>query len=93
MPVLFFLPAGWVKSNSFFNLQALVVAGGHDGSNYLSSVLTLLPGVPVWTPIASLPRPLKGARASIVGGRVRLTGGRDGSSNRQEVMVDNWVGG
>ena len=73
-------------------MQALVVAGGHDGSNYLSSVLTLLPGAAVWTPIASLPRALKGARASIVGGRVRLAGGRDENSNRQEVMDDDSMG-
>ena len=67
--------------------QELVVAGGKDGSNnYLSSMLTLLPGATAWTPLASLPRPLDRARASIVGGRIRVTGGEDGGSPRSEVM-------
>ena len=51
-------------------------------------MLTLLPGAPSWTPLASLPRSLDGARASIVGGKMRLTGGLDdGSSYRSEVSV------
>ena len=54
------------------------MAGGFDGSNILTSVLTLLPGAEDWTDLASLPRPLGGARASIVGGRLRMTGGWDG---------------
>ena len=77
-------------------LQAFVVAGGlTDGDNHLSSVLTLLPGAPAWTPLASLPRKLWGARASVVGGNIRVTGGSDGSATggiggyafRSEVMV------
>ena len=70
------------------HFQAFVVAGGYNGSNYLSSVLTLLPGATAWTPLASLPRPLYGAQASIVGGRIRVTGGYDGrgGSRRSEVM-------
>ena len=56
--------------------QAFVVAGGADGSYYISSVLTLLPGATSWTPLASLPRGLWRARASIVAGdRVRVVGG------------------
>ena len=72
-------------------LQAFVVAGGReDGSNYLSSVLTLLPGAPAWTPLASLPRALFYARASVVGGKMRVTGGRDdGLTYRFEVMIEN----
>ena len=71
-------------------LQAFVVAGGReDGFNYLSSVLTLLPGAPAWTPLASLPRALSGARASIVGGKMRVTGGSDGGTYRSEVMIEN----
>ena len=64
-----------------------MVAGGADGSyNYLSSVLTLLPGAEEWTPLASLPRALGGAQASIVGGRLRVTGGRNGGGSfRSEV--------
>ena len=70
-------------------MQAYLVAGGFDGSNYLSSVLTLLPGATDWTPLASLPRPLYDARASIVGGRLRVNGGvDDGFSFRSEVMIE-----
>ena len=55
--------------------QAFVVTGGWDGSNRLSSVVTLLPGATTWTPLASLPRPVSVAKASLVKGRVRLSGG------------------
>ena len=72
-------------------MQALLVAGGNGGSNFLSSVLTLLPGAEDWTPLASLPRPLVGARASIVGGRLRVTGGYTGSFSRSEVMAHEIV--
>ena len=50
-----------------------MVAGGEG----LSSVVTLLPGAEAWTPLSSLPRALSNARASIVGDRIRLTGGFD----------------
>ena len=71
-------------------LQAFVVAGGYDdGYNSLASVLTLLAGAPDWTPIASLPRALVGARASIVLGKIRVTGGYEGGARRSEVMVAN----
>ena len=67
-------------------MQALVVAGGNNGSVNLASMLTLLPGAESWTSLAPLPRALYGARALIVGGRLRLTGGRDdGGSYRSEV--------
>ena len=65
-----------------------MVAGGYseDGfKNELSSVLTLLPGAEEWTPLASLTRALIYARASIVGGRLRVTGGYSGGSYRSEV--------
>jgi len=65
---------------------AFVVAGGRDGSNYLSSVLTLLPGATAWTQLASLPRPLRDAQASVVGGKLRVNGGYDGGSYRSEVL-------
>ena len=65
------------------HFQAFVVAGG-DG---LSSVVTLLPGATAWTPLASLPRGLGGARASIVaGGRMRVLGGLSSSSFSSEVI-------
>ena len=74
-------------------LQAFVVAGGlDDGWNRLSSVLTLLPGAPDWTPIASLPWQMasRNARASIVGGKIRVTGGYEGGGlRRSEVMIAN----
>ena len=67
------------------HFQAFVVAGGSGGSGP-SSVLTLLPGATAWTPLASLPRGLAYARASIVaGGRLRVVGGSRSSSRRSEV--------
>ena len=59
--------------------QAFVVAGGWGGYNALSSVVSLLPRAPTWTPLASLPRPVYGAQASLVRGRMRLSGGWTGS--------------
>ena len=74
------------KQNQPF-VQAFVVAGGYT-SDFTSSVVTLLHGATTWTSLASLPRPLRGARASIVGGRMRVNGGRDGGGYRSEVMVE-----
>ena len=90
MPVLLF-PPGWDQPNPHVkSLQALVVVGGKDGSNPLSTVLTLLPGATAWTPLASLPRALVYSQASIVGGKMRVTGGYDGSSRRSEVVTNNY---
>ena len=70
-------------------MQAFVVAGGYKFTGiYYSSVMTLLPGADAWTLLASLPKAMYGARASIVRGRLRLTGGFDGSSFFSEVMID-----
>ena len=67
-----------------------MVAGGIKGwPNIHSSVLTLLPGAAAWTSLESLPQPLYGAKASIVGGRIRLTGGFDGVLRRSEVSYDS----
>jgi len=66
--------------------KAFIVAGGHDGSNYRSSVLTLLPGASSWTPLASLPVRFYQPRASIVGGKIRVTGGVDHSGVRSDVL-------
>jgi len=55
----------------------------------VTSVITLLPGAQAWTPLASLPRSLGFAPASIVGGKMRVTGGWDGvrdSPLRSEVL-------
>ena len=86
------LPHQWgeiKRTNLDYSLQyvqALVVAGGNNGSANLASMLTLLPGASVWTALAPLPRSLYGAGALFVGGRLRLTGGRDdGGSYRSEV--------
>ena len=83
------------KQNQPF-VQAFIVAGGKT-SGYTLSVVTLLPGATAWTPLASLPRTLWGAqgglhraRASIVGGRIRINGGYDGGSRRSEVMIKKW---
>ena len=71
-----------------------MVAGGESGDagsgNYLSTVLTLLPGATAWTPLASLPRALVYSHASIVGGKMRVTGGLDGSSRRSEVVTNHY---
>jgi len=68
--------------------KAFIVAGGvTDGSKRLSSVVTLLRGATSWTPLASLPRQLWAAHASIVRGKMWMTGGRDGSrTKRSEVL-------
>ena len=70
--------------------QAFVVAGGIGGSYFLSSVLTLLPGAAAWTYIASLPRSLYAARASIVAGRMRVGGGFS-SGRRSEVIFASLI--
>ena len=71
------------------HVQAFVVAGGGDDMGIsISSVLTLLPGATAWIRLARLPRALISAQASIVGGRLRLTGGRDeGDIHRSEVIL------
>ena len=66
-----------------------MIGGGFDGSHGLSSVLTLLRGATAWTPLASLPHPLRLTQASLVGGRLRVAGGFDGSSYRSEVMFND----
>ena len=70
------------------------MAGGHDWDIRLSSVLTLLPGAGAWVPIASLPKPMYVASASIVGGRLRMIGGRllEGGSGQTEVMSVTLLG-
>ena len=75
------------KQNQPF-VQAFIVAGGIT-SDYTSSVVTLLHGATAWIPLASLPRTLYSAGASIVGGRIRINGGWDGSY-RFEVMIEKW---
>ena len=76
------------KQNQPF-VQAFVVAGGETPGR-TSSVVTLLHGATAWTPLASLPRTLSSARASIVGGRIRINGGYDGGSYNTEVMIEKW---
>jgi len=78
----------WHTCASLPSTKAFIVAGGHDRTKYLSSVLTLLPGASSWTPLASLPRPLTTAVTSIVGGKIRVTGGQvtSHSSARSEVL-------
>ena len=73
---------------NLYTVQAFVVAGGSEGFNPLSSVLTLLPGAWAWTPLASLPHPLGAVQASIVGGRLRVNGGFGEGSSRSEVMIN-----
>ena len=78
----------WGETNPIHILQAFVVAGGWDGYRRVSSVWTLLSDATEWTSLASLPRGLKYPRASVVGGKIRVTGGEDeNGSTRSEVMV------
>ena len=83
-------PYHWGESNPahLLNLQALVVVGGRGFDNIVSSVVTLLPEATAWTPLASLPFALWHAKASIVGGRIRVTGGWDESSQVSEVEIE-----
>ena len=67
--------------------QAFVIAGGRAGSKRLSSAVTLLPGAEDWTHLASLPSPVEGARASLVRGWMRLTGGWTGSRSSQVTII------
>ena len=74
-------------------LQAFVVAGGNiEHFMHTSSVLILFSGATDWAPIASLPQPLNGVKASLVGGRIRVNGGHgggwDGQQYRSEVMTE-----
>ena len=65
------------------------MAGGNNGSINFASVLTFLPGEDAWTAITPLPRSLYGARALIIAGGLRLTGGRDdGGAYRSEVRIE-----
>ena len=77
-------------------MQAFIIAGGLNNIGDITSVVTLLPGATAWTELAPLPRELYDARASIVGGRMRVTGGKGanadgspGASIKFEVMIDN----
>ena len=58
-------------------MQAYLIAGGYVSGSVSASALTLLPGASSWTTISSLPRALYHAKASIVGGKIRVSGGRD----------------
>ena len=84
-------------------MQSFVVAGGlgsrvpirsrselREFSRPLSSVFTLPPWARIraWARQADLPRPLSAVKASIVGGRLRVIGGRDDDQlARSEVIV------
>ena len=59
------------------HMQVFIVAGGSgDEGDPYDDVLKLVAGSSSWTPLSNLPRPIWGAKASIVGGRLRLTGGQ-----------------
>ena len=72
---------------TILHFQAFIVAGGSDTSKPIFSVLTLLPGARSWTTLASLPRRLQSAGASVVGGKMRVTGGWNWSSYKSEVSI------
>ena len=66
--------------------QGLDRSRGYAYTEYLSSVLMLLPGAKTWVSLASLPHPLIDVRASIVGGRLRIVGGQDGSLSGKRLL-------
>ena len=53
-----------------------MAGGSYGGREYTSSVASLLPGATAWVEKRSLPRALYVPRASVVGGKMRLVGGR-----------------
>jgi len=67
--------------------QALLVAGGRDGSAIFESTEIYSNGV--WRPGGNLPRALSGVRAAHLNQQVVVTGGRDGSNERDEVLQYN----
>ena len=73
--------------------QGLDRSRGYASTEYLSSVLMLLPGAKTWVSLASLPHPLIDVRASIVGGRLRIVGGQEenfgveGSTINEVIMI------
>ena len=70
-------------------MQAYIVAGGVVSGSYSTSASILLPPyTSSWTAIASLPRELYEADASIVSGKIRVAGGRLAGNTvyRAEVM-------
>ena len=73
------------------NLQAFVVAGGKSGSHTVASVLALLLGATAWKSLASLPQALCGVRASVMGNRLRLTGGHNGDSYQSKVHISKML--
>ena len=53
-----------------------MAGGSYGGREYTSSVVSLHPGATAWVEKRSLPRALYVPRASVVGGKMRLVGGR-----------------
>ena len=55
-----------------------MAGGAGDFWNPYDDVLKLVPGTSgsTWTHLQNLPRPLWGAKASVVGGKMRITGGQ-----------------
>ena len=53
-----------------------MAGGSFGGKDYTSSVVSLLPGAAAWVEKRSLPRALFVPRASVVGGKMWLVGGK-----------------
>jgi len=67
-----------------------LVAGGYDGSNYLSSAEMLTRTSSAWVMVNNLPRKIDGVRGVTLGGTLYMTGGSDGSYFRDEIY--KWTG-
>ncbi len=71
------------------------VAGGMDGSNYLSILEVYDPTTDTWTEKASMPSPVGYAVAGVMYGRLYVASGYDGTSFSSNLYVydpasDNW---
>merc|ERR1711962_169241 len=67
--------------------EGLLVAGGYNGGEYLSSTELFLPSKKQWTKGGDLPRAMRGLRAARLSERVVVTGGLDDGRNyRDEVL-------
>merc|ERR1719474_1797256 len=67
--------------------EGLLVAGGYNGGEYLSSTELFLPSKKQWTKGGDLPRAMRGLRAALLLEHVVVTGGLDDDRNyRDEVL-------
>merc|ERR1712096_249390 len=64
-------------------------AGGRGNGGLLDTTELLRPGASAWQFAAALPRKMWGLRGANIGGSFYLTGGWDGSGDRNEILRYN----